>query len=399
LCLAVLCSVFLGAADSNAATAAGSAPDIKVFSADPMTLPDGGSATYQFEVVGATYMQLTEAGAVLREINSPPFTSIKGNAKGQTTNEIRTGDMNTFDAILIARNSAGERKKSLTLSFASKIQPLSTDNKTKARTPKWGPTSITPLTLTPSATRNLPAPQFTSCTEKCNYCLKPDEAAARGFTDKCSEALCYYSPDNQQKWYCYSKPPTVWCCANGRVLEMTKAQCTQAGGTGFNTQSEAQQACLGWCCKDQKVGQTTQTQCAQLGGYWYETQSQAIQACQQMAMGYCCRDGQIGSTTQSQCAQLGGTWYTTLSQAQAACQRTVYWCCSNGQVFQTYSYTAGCYKTREEAEQACQSTCWCCSGGKVYQTTQAACSRAGGACYSSQSQAAANCRYQTPLLK
>jgi len=39
-------------------------------------------------------------------------------------------------------------------------------------------------------------------------CLKPDEAANLGYTEKCSEEPCNYSLDDQQFWYCYSKPET-----------------------------------------------------------------------------------------------------------------------------------------------------------------------------------------------
>ncbi len=371
LCLALVGITILGVDASTAATSvAGSPPEIRAFSADPMMLPDGSQAIYKFEVSGATDVQVTEAGALIKEINSPPGTTLHGNARGRTTYEIRTGNINTFDTVLIAKNASGVQNKTLTLSFVTKLPPgtsslAPSDNKSGARTPKWGDQTSAATSLASSSITTGNAPQFTKCTGDCNYCLRPDDAASRGFTQKCSEQPCYYSPDNQQQWYCYSKPATVWCCKDGNVAEVTRDRCAQAGGSAFATQAEAQQACQGWCCKDGKVGQTTQTQCAQLGGYWSATQVDAINNCRQLTMGYCCRGGQIGATTQGQCAQLGGDWYATQAQAVQACQ---------------------------------PSTCWCCTGGKIYQTTPAACSRAGGACYSSESQAAAACRSLTPLV-
>ena len=437
LCLAVTAITILGADASTAASSAtGNPPEIKSFSADPLTLKDGGSALYTFVVSGATDTQVMEAGAIIKEIHSPLNTTLHGTARGRTTYQIRTGNINTFDTVLIARNGSGVQKKTLMLSFETKLPLVATslvssgsDNQTAPRTPKWGPQSSIASAFAPSTTMARDAPQFVKCTDTCNYCLRPDEAAERGFTQKCSEQLCYYSPDNQQKWYCYSKPATVWCCKDGKVIETTKEQCTQLGGsyyateaeatrvcqqmtgwycsagqvyqgtqaqatqvgaTWYTTQSQAAQACQGWCCRGGQVGQTTQSQCDQLGGDWYITQAQAIQACQQT--GYCCYSGKLYQSTRTQCAQVGGAWSTSQSQASQACQPVTYWCCSNGQVYQTTTYTTGCYGTQAEAQQACQSTCWCCSGGKVYQTSTAACTRAGGRCYSSQSLAAAGCR-------
>jgi hypothetical protein len=444
LCLVVFSIIILGSDESFAAAApTGSPPEIRVFSAAPSTLKDGSSALYTFVVSGATNLQIIEAGAVIKTISSPASTNLNGAARGRTTYQIRTGNSNQFETLLIAKNSSGEQKKTLTLMFETKLNPASTglfpagsDNKTAARTPKWGPQSSgqAPFTASSASTvstlSNWP-PQFAQCPASCNYCLRPDDAAARGFTQRCSDQPCYYSPDNKQKWFCYSKPPTVWCCKDGKAYETTKEDCALAGGSSYATEAEAIKACqqvVGWycsggnvyqgtqaqanqagatlyasqaeavqvcqrlaagyCCRDGQVGQTTQSQCAQLGGDWYATQSQAIQACQ--AAGYCCRDGQVGMATQGQCSQYGGTWYSTQAAASRACQ-PAYWCCNNGQVYQTNTYSTGCYKTLAEAQQAC-STCWCCSGGKVYQTSPAACTRAGGSCYSSQSQAAAGCR-------
>ncbi|MBN1374856.1 MAG: hypothetical protein JXA01_01735 [Dehalococcoidia bacterium] len=446
LCLAVVVITVLGADKSAAASSAtGIPPEIKAFTADPLTLGDGESALYKFVVAGATNMQVIEAGAVIKEIHSPPGTTMRGSARGMTTYEIRTGDMNTFEAVLIAGNGSGEVKKALMLSFETRLQPGSdsqvppgSDNQTEGRTPKWGPQSSGPAPApypTSLSTASAWTPPFARCSSECNRCLRPGEAAEHGFTNRCSEQPCYYSPDNQQQWYCYSEPETIWCCRDGKVTETTKEQCMQTGGTyyaaeaeavracqqlvgwycsegmvyhgskaqamqvgatWYSTEAEAVRACQGWCCKDGKVGQTNRSQCSQLGGDWFSTQIQALQACQQA--GWCCSGGKVYQSTNTQCTQLGGTWYTTQVQAAQYCQPVTYWCCSNGQVYQTPVYTSGCYRTQAEAVKACQqtTTCWCCGGGKVFQTTQASCTRVGGTCYSSQSQATAACR-QTQL--
>ena len=96
LCLAVAGIIILGAADrTDAASATGGLPVINVFSADPITLKDGDSATYTFEVSGSTDMKVTEDGVIIKEIKSPPNTTLKGTVKGNTTYEIRTNNINT----------------------------------------------------------------------------------------------------------------------------------------------------------------------------------------------------------------------------------------------------------------------------------------------------------------
>ncbi|MEJ2738888.1 MAG: hypothetical protein P8105_03475, partial [Dehalococcoidia bacterium] len=125
LCFIVVVAVLLATADSAAAaTAARTPPEIIDFSADPMVLDDGSSTTYYFEVKNATNVQLVEAGEVIKEITNPPFTSCNGKAKGRTTYQIRTGSSNTFDALLVVWNSAGNQQRRLTLSFATEAKPM-----------------------------------------------------------------------------------------------------------------------------------------------------------------------------------------------------------------------------------------------------------------------------------
>ena len=401
LCLAVVGVIILGAAERTAASSAtGSLPEIKVFSAEPLTLKDGGSALYTFVVLDATNIQLIEAGEIIKEINGLPSTTYKGKATGRTTYQIRTGSSNTFDTILVARNGNGKEVKTLTLSFDTKLQPKTTSlippvsgsASTTARTPKWGPQSSASVPSTPSDTSpasNWP-PQFAKCPSGCDYCLKPEDAASHGFTQRCSEQPCYYSPDKTQNWYCYSQSATVWCCSrDGKVYQATKDQCAQAGGSGYATEAEATRACQpvgGYCCKDGQIVKATKTQCAEAGGsYWSTDQGQAMQACE--SPGYCCRNGQLTPATQSQCAQVGGYWYATQAEAIERCQKVTYWCCSNGQVYQTTNYTAGCYATQAEALQACKVTYWCCSNGQVYQTTNYT-----AGCYKTQAEAQRACQ-------
>lgn len=449
LCLCLLAAgviIFLGTDGSTAATSSGSPPDIRVFSAEPITLKDGESALYRFEVWNATSLQLNEAGDVIKMISSLPSTTLKGTVKGRTANQIRTSTADSFDAILVATNAGGKSMKRVTIKFARVIQATTlttasgqmgnTDN----RTPKWGPQGAPASPLTSSGpSRSGTEPNFYKCPDNCKYCLTPDDAAGRGFTQRCSEKPCYYSPDNQQKWFCYSKPATVWCCRDGKVGEMTKEQCAQYGGSYYATQQEAEKACqavvgwycsggtvysgtpaqasaagavwyttqaaaarncdpTGWCCRTGKYAQTTRSQCAELGGSWYLTQAEAINACQAVN-GYFCYGGKVYEGTRSQAAQVGATWYTSYAEAARVCQQAVMgWYCYSGKVFQGTQAQAAqmgvsWYTTQAAAASACQqTTCWCCAGGKIFQTTTAACIRAKGTCYANQSQAAAGCR-------
>ena len=329
MCLVVVGIIILGAADHTAAASAtGSPPDIRAFSADPLILPDGGHAVYMFEVWNATKIQVIEAGEIINEYNGPPSTTSKGKANGRTTYQIRAGLSDTFETTLVASNPGGTQKKTLTLSFATKSKPTSTsrispasDNGTKARISKWGTQAPAPANLNPSALSSLaPWPgQFAICPSGCQSCLQPSEAAAKGLTQKCSEQPCYYSPDKTQYWYCYGEPK-------------------------------------GWCCKDGKVTPATRDQCATEGGSWYATEAEATRACASPPGCWCCTNGRYGQTTADACANMGGTCYATQAQAGERCQPTptpTYWCCRDGQVYQSKTPGTGCYATQAEAQRAC----------------------------------------------
>ena len=374
LCLALAGIIIFAATGSTAgATAKGPLPEIKEFSATPMVLPDGQAALYTFSVGGATKIEVIEAGDIIKEVNGPASANIKGTIKGRTTYQIRTGVGNTFDTALIAINSNGKQVKKLTLSFASVIpsgtastasgQAGPTDNATGARSPKWLALVTSPVlsTLPAGFSQSTWPPQFAKCSTDCNYCLRPEDAKDRGFSERCSDQPCYYSPDKQQTWYCYSKPATVWCCKDGKVVETAKEKCVEAGGTIYATEAEALKACpqLGYCCQNGRLTSATTSTCKNAGGTFYTDPNQAAAACQ--PPGYCCVNGQLSTTTASACRYAGGTFYTDQAQARA------------------------CYQ---------QSTCWCCAGGKAFQTTQSSCINSGGSCYTTQSQAQSAC-YRT----
>ena len=355
----------------------GKPPVIQVFKAEPMVLNADDSALYSFVVRRATGVQLIEAGNSIKEVNNPSAATLKGTANGLPAFAIQTGDSDTFIARLLAFNDFGQVEAELTLSFATEGEPEgqpedqegAADNQTEPRSPKWLPPYPSPFAFTRSATVGS-EPDFFKCPEDCQYCLKPEDAAARGFGQRCSEQPCYYSPDNQQKWYCH-KPVPGWCCADGKVFQNTKDECTKLGGYWSLTQAEALERCqpLGWCCtRDGQILQGTKSQCAQSGGTYYDSLAVAKELCQPPC--YCCLRGQVYQTTQSACLQSGGNCYSSLAQAYERCQQA--------------------------------ETCWCCFRGQVYQTTQAQCMQSGGACYSTQSQAAAACYQEgprTPYLK
>ena len=408
LCIAVVAAPTLGApANAIAATAGMSPPEIISFSAQPMVLPDGAFAVYTFEVKNATGIKLLEAGETINEFNGPPTGLYKGKANGRTTYQIRKAGMNSFDAILMAVNSGVSQQRTLKLSFAGKIQPVAATQTppadiplAKLRKPEWlAQTSLLSPTA-PAIGRILSTypPPFEKCTKDCDYCLQPAEAAARGFTQQCSKGPCYYSPDKQQYWYCYSKPVTVWCCLDGNVSEVTKDICYKKGGTAYPTQAEALKACdaQGWCCKDGKVGPTLRSRCAEAGGTWYASEKAAIDACQQQ--GYCCINGTVSSAPlQARCLASGGSWFPTEKEAIDACQQQG-WCCINGTVssapLPTRCLASGgaWFPTQKEAIDGCQSNIWCCRDGKVMQTSKALCDQMGGSGYGTQAEALRSCQ-------
>jgi hypothetical protein len=372
-CLVLVCLISIGATGSTA----GNLPRIELLKAEPLVLNDGDAAVYTFVVKGATEIQLIEAGNIIKVSKGPTSATLKGTVEGLPTYAIRTGDSNTFDTVLKARNESGEVEKKLTLSFATElppkpaslIPPVSDILSEQPRSPQWLDQSSLPPLTQPTSTTTRNEPDFFKCPSSCNYCLKPDEAANLGFTQRCSEQLCYYSPDNQQKWYCYSEP-VGWCCKDTKVSQATKTQCDQEGGYWYANQAEAVRACqpMCWCCAGGKVGQVPQAQCAQLGGDCFGSQAEAIRFCQQMMTCWCCAGGKVGQIPQAQCAQIGGRCFATQTQAQQACQPT-------------------------------PATCWCCAGGKVGQIPQAQCAQIGGRCFATQTQAQQACRppsYQPP---
>ena len=368
LCLVLICLTATGAT----VYAAGN-PDIKLFQADPLELEDGQAALYTFVVKNATETQLIEAGNIIKKIKNPTSATLQGTAQGMTTYAIRTGDSNTFTAVLIARNDSGDAIEEITLSFATELPPKPTSlippvSETKARTPLWGPqtsapasspSSTTSTTLPEAATVPYP-PDFLKCPSSCNHCLTPDEAAGRGFTKKCSEQPCYFSPNQDRNWYCYSEPEG-WCCKNTQVSQATKTQCDQVGGDWYANRTQAINACqpMCWCCRqDGMVGKVTVNECLRVG-YCYSTQAQAVHACQEMVACWCCARGHVSQTPQAQCLQMGGNCYPTQTQAMQACQPETCWCCVNGRVFQgTPAQCSGvgghCYNTQAEAMRACQ---------------------------------------------
>lgn len=307
----------------------GKPPDIQVFKAEPMVLNAADSAAvYTFKVKRAAKVQIIEAGNGIKEINNPTLATLNGTANGLPAGSIPTDASGKFITILMASNEGGSVKAELTLSLAANLMPAGlsgpTDNKTGQRTPKWLDQYSTAVSSIPTTTTHN-QPNFFKCPNNCAYCLKPEEAAGLGFTQKCSDQRCYYSPDDKQSWYCYSEP-VGWCCANGKVDQTTKGECTKIGGYWSTNQNEAIQACqpTGYCCLNGQVYYpATEAQCAQAGGsYWSTSQAQVMERCQPPTC-WCCLKGQVYDTSQAQCSQSGGACYSTQSQAAAACRQEI----------------------------------------------------------------------------
>jgi hypothetical protein len=352
---------------------AGDKPVIQVFKANPMVLDTATStAVYTFKVKLATNVVINEAGTNIKNISNPSGATLSGTATGLPASAIPMDATGEFITSLIASNDNGSVQAELTLSLAKELLPEGppagqsgeTGRQTGDNKSKWLdqlPISLPSKSIQSYINKN--EPNFFKCPSGCEYCLKPEDAAGRGFNQRCSEEPCYYSPDNQQKWYCY-KPTPGWCCQGGKVNPATRDECAQIQGFWSTNQNEAIQACqpVGFCCRDGQIYSATQSQCAQAGGTYYDNVVQAKERCQ--PVGFCCQNGQVYSTTRAQCAQTGGTYYANQAQAIESCRQA--------------------------------ATCWCCSGGKVYQTTKAQCAQSGGTCYSTESQATAGCRQTTP---
>jgi hypothetical protein len=314
-------------ADYAPSAIGGNEPVIQVFKADPVELdtPDA-AAVYTFKVRHAKGIQIIEAGNNIKDISNPSGATLQGTATGLPAAAIPTDASGKFITVLMASNDYGSVKAELTLSLTQELLPPSppaepTGAQTGQWTPQWGPLMRAPLTSTPSNVIN-DEPKFFKCSGDCDHCLKPDEAANMGYTQRCSEELCYYSPDKQQKWYCY-KPAPGWCCINGKVGQTTKDECTKIGGFWSIYQAEAMEACQpkGYCCLNGQVYfPTTESECAQArGSYWSTNRAQTMERCQPPTC-WCCLKGEVYETTQDRCIQSGGACYSTQSQAAAACK-------------------------------------------------------------------------------
>jgi hypothetical protein len=405
VCLVLIGIIILGAAEGIAAAdVAAGLPVIKMFSGDPLTVPDGGNAVYTFEVYDGTKIQVIENGEIIDEFNGPPSTTSKGKANGRTTNQIRTGSMDSYNTILRASNPNGRQEKKLTIEFATKskpkttslIPPVSDIGTSKKST--WGQPTSAPMTPLAIASLSPWPGQFAKCQSGCNSCLEPSEAATEGLTQKCLEQPCYYSPDKMRYWYCYGEPvSTGWCCKDGKVTPATEAECKEAGGSYWSADQEkvikACQTDAGWFCSGGKVYQGTSSQATQAGVAWYSTEAEALKACEQEC--WCCTNGRYGQTTADACAKMGGTCYATQAQASERCE-LLGWFCSGGKVYQGTSAQATqagatLYTTQDEAAKACDQVCWCCTNGRYGQTTTDACAKMGGKCYTDAAQAKELC--------
>jgi hypothetical protein len=274
-------------------------------------------------------MKIIEGDDILKAVTSPSGAPLKGTVRGNKTNAIRTGEGNTFQTVLVAGNDYGETSEMLTLSFITElpVKPTvspdeATDSAEEQWKPQWGEQySPAPAGTAPS-TISREGPDFFQCPESCPYCLTSGEAASMGFNRKCSEELCYYSPEKQQKWYCYSEPEG-WCCKDTLVSQTTKSECILMGGDWYASQAEAMIACQPkcWCCRvDGMVGNVTVNECLKVGTC-YNTRAEAVNACQQLLMCWCCVEGKVIQTTQTQCIKIGGTCYFTQSEALERCYR------------------------------------------------------------------------------
>ena len=315
--------------DSNFAllAAAGSPPVIVAFNATPLVLSTAdAAAVYTFKVKNAYNVVVTEDGNTIRLIVNPTLAALNGTVTGLPAATITPDAGGNFVTVLTASNEGGTVQATVTLSLGADLLPpppgtASTDNQTKPRSPQWLEQYTTPITTLPSTTITRNQPNFYKCPNTCAFCLKESEAAGMGYTSRCSDQRCYYSPDDKQNWYCYSEP-VGWCCANNTVSQSTKSECAKLNGYWSTSQADATQVCqpMGWCCVNGNLYQATRDQCIQLGGsYWSTDQAQVMANCRQQIACWCCAGGKVFQATQEQCSRYGGGCYASQSEAQAAC--------------------------------------------------------------------------------
>jgi len=374
-------------------------PVIQVWKADPLELATADAfAVYTFKVKRATDVSITEAGANIKNISNPTGATLNGTADGLPASAIAADASGQFICTIVATNENGTATKSLTLSFSKELlatgqlpgKSEETGGQTGQRTPQWGPLMRASITSPLSNIINK-EPKFFKCPSDCDHCLKPDEAASKGYTQRCSEELCYYSPPENQKWFCY-KPTPGWCCANSKVNPSTKDECDKIQGYWSTSQADATQACQPGCCclsNGQISYPSTKAQCARMYGTYYTDINMCRERCE--PQGCCCVNGQMSyPVTQTQCNQMYGKYYTSLSQCKEDCKVATGCCCVNGQMQypstqSQCSQMAGTYYTDlGQCKELCQSKCWCCFNGQLYETSQSWCSANGGTCYASQ---------------
>jgi hypothetical protein len=129
----------------------------------------------------------------------------------------------------------------------------------------------------------------------------------------------------------FAAPVQGWCCAEGKVLPGTQAECAERKGTFSEKKSRAELACVaaktGCCVNGTFEAGVAAEECKRREGVAM-TAVEALFRCRkprespppQPEKGFCCIQSTIlDGMTEANCAQRGGTFYKTRKEADQRC--------------------------------------------------------------------------------
>lgn len=113
------------------------------------------------------------------------------------------------------------------------------------------------------------------------------------------------------------KPPSIYCCLQGRIKKTSSDECKKVHGKPYKTEKDARRNC-GWCCAKNKVFSSAPSECKQSKGSYYTSRSRADQECKKQAL--CCVNGKLSTYSKVECKRNNGRYFTSTSQAKKQCR-------------------------------------------------------------------------------
>ena len=115
-------------------------------------------------------------------------------------------------------------------------------------------------------------------------------------------------------------PPLCWCCLNGKVVQVSEAECRQHDGQCYPTQEEALRRCrdLCWCCINGHIVQVNTAECRERGGQCYGSREEALRHCGDLC--WCCINGQVVRVPVADCRERDGQCFSNREEALRNCR-------------------------------------------------------------------------------